>query len=402
MMSNRAPPSQQNSGTFVTFRLRPRPHAFANMTKINVDQAVRERYSSAASYRETALCCPVDYDAKYLEAIPAEVIERDYGCGDPSKYVREGEVVLDLGCGGGKICFIAAQVVGPAGEVIGVDMNDDMLALARNSQPVVAHKIGFDNVTFLKGKIQDLALDRDEVDEYLKANPIRSEADFQRLEATINELRATSPMIPDQSIDVVVSNCVLNLVDAAEKEQLFREIFRVLRVGGRAVISDIVSDEPVPEALQNDPELWSGCVSGAFELQEFLLAFEQAGFHGITLESLQREPWQTVEDIEFRSATVIAYKGEDLEPASEDDEPVASVVYRGPFARIQDERGHTFERGESTFVTRLTLETLSREPFAEHFDFGSVDFDGEDDDVSPHPSAKLNLPTMGCNTPGCC
>ncbi len=373
------------------------------MTKINVDQAVRERYSSAASQREPALCCPVDYDARYLEVIPAEVIERDYGCGDPSKYVREGEVVLDLGSGGGKICFIAAQVVGPAGEVIGVDMNDEMLALARMSQPMVAEKIGYDNVTFVKAKIQDLALDRDEIDLYLKSNPIKSEADLRRLEATMSELRETSPLIPDDSIDVVVSNCVLNLVDAAQKEELFREIFRVLRVGGRAVISDIVADESVPESLQNDAELWSGCISGALELQEFLLAFEQAGFHGVTLVSLQAEPWQVVEDIEFRSGTVIAYKGEDLNPAGEDDEPVGSVVYRGPFARIQDERGHTFERGEGTFVTQLTLETLMREPFAEHFDFSGAQLDGDSDGESPQPAAsKFALPTTGCNTPGCC
>lgn len=368
------------------------------MTKINVDQAVRDRYSSAAGEREVALCCPVDYDARYLEAIPAEVIERDYGCGDPSKYVAAGETVLDLGSGGGKICFIAAQVVGPSGKVIGVDMNDEMLALARKSQPIVAKTIGFDNVTFRKGKIQDLSLDRDLIDEYLKANPIQSEADFQKLENKMAELRVESPLVEDESIDVVVSNCVLNLVDANEKERLFAELFRVLKVGGRAVISDIVSDERVPQELQDDPELWSGCISGALELQEFLLAFEQAGFHGVTLVSLQAEPWQTVEDIEFRSATVIAYKGNDLEPVSEDDEPVAMVIYRGPFARIQDERGHVFERGEATLVTELTLETLMRQPYVDLFDFGQVE---SDDLPAPSPS-KHALPTMGCNTPGCC
>src|SRR5690242_12310443 len=85
---------------------------------LNVDAAVRERYSAASQQREETLCCPVDYDARYLQAIPAEVLERDYGCGDPSKHVRPGETVLDLGSGGGKICFIAAQVVGPSGRVI--------------------------------------------------------------------------------------------------------------------------------------------------------------------------------------------------------------------------------------------------------------------------------------------
>src|SRR5262249_12476820 len=102
-----------------------------------MESAVRQRYSDAAKAREASLCCPVDYDPRYLRAIPEEVIERDYGCGDPSRHVREGDVVLDLGSGGGKICFIAAQIVGPRGRVIGIDMNDDMLALARRSAPVV-------------------------------------------------------------------------------------------------------------------------------------------------------------------------------------------------------------------------------------------------------------------------
>src|SRR6266487_3949669 len=96
---------------------------------------VRERYAASAKSQEAELCCPVNYESEYLKIIPSEIIERDYGCGDPSRYVREGETVLDLGSGGGKICYIAAQVVGPKGRVIGVDMNDDMLALARKYQP---------------------------------------------------------------------------------------------------------------------------------------------------------------------------------------------------------------------------------------------------------------------------
>ena len=102
---------------------------------MTVDSAVRDRYSAAAQAAEPALCCPVDYDAQWLAAIPDEVIERDYGCGDPSKWVQPGDTVLDLGSGGGKICFIASQVVGPTGHVIGVDCTDEMLALARRNQP---------------------------------------------------------------------------------------------------------------------------------------------------------------------------------------------------------------------------------------------------------------------------
>ncbi len=113
----------------------------------------------------------------------------------------------------------------------------------------------------------------------------------------------------DDSVDVVVSNCVLNLVEPKSKRQLFAEIFRVLRKGGRAVISDIVSDEEVPEHLQSDPELWSGCISGALTEDGFLKAFSDAGFYGIQILKRDEKPWRTVEGIEFRSVTVQAFKG---------------------------------------------------------------------------------------------
>ena len=128
---------------------------------LDVEHAVRERYTSAAAERDAALCCPVEYDRRYFEAIPPEVIERDYGCGDPSLYVREGDTVLDLGSGGGKVCFIACQIVGPTGRVIGVDMNDEMLELARRAATAVAENVGYANVEFHRGHIQDLGLDVD-------------------------------------------------------------------------------------------------------------------------------------------------------------------------------------------------------------------------------------------------
>jgi arsenite methyltransferase len=330
---------------------------------LDSEQAVRQRYSTAAGQREPELCCPVDYDAQYLKVIPQEVIDRDYGCGDPSKHVNEGETVLDLGSGGGKICFIAAQVVGPNGRVIGVDMNDEMLDLARRSKAQVGAQIGYENVEFCKGRIQDLTVDRDAVDAYLLENPVASEAGLQRLEAYISNLRINQTMIPDNSIDVVVSNCVLNLVDAAEKEQLFREIHRVLRPGGRAVISDIVSDEPVPDRLQQDAELWSGCISGAYQEDAFIQAFENVGFYGIEMPVLQQEPWQTVEGIEFRSATVIAYKGKEG-PCNDHHE---AVIYRGPFRQVTDDDGHTFIRGQRTAVCRKLFSLAARQPYVQHF-----------------------------------
>src|SRR5438477_236147 len=161
-----------------------------------------------------------------------QVIERDYGCGDPSRSLREGETVLDLGSGTGKVCFIAAQIVGPKGKVIGVDMTDEMLEVARRNAPIVAERIGYANVEFCKGRIQDLALDLELLDRELKQNPIMNAASFLAADALAEELRVKHPLIASDSIDVVVSNCVLNLVEPKSKRQLFDEICRVLEKAG--------------------------------------------------------------------------------------------------------------------------------------------------------------------------
>jgi len=123
---------------------------------INLEQIVQERYAVGARQAESALCCPVIYDPRYLAVLPQEIIEKDYGCGDPSQYLRVGESVLDLGSGAGKICYIAAQIVGPRGRVIGVDITPDMLALAEKYRKQIGEHLGFHNVKFRRGKIQDL------------------------------------------------------------------------------------------------------------------------------------------------------------------------------------------------------------------------------------------------------
>lgn len=163
----------------------------------DVEQAVRERYAAAARETTPALCCPVTYDPRYLEVIPEEILRRDYGCGDPTPYVQPGDVVLDLGSGAGKLCYIAAQIVGERGRVIGVDFNPEMLALARTYQPVVAARLGYDNVAFHRARIQDLAVSLDEVDAYLKANPVRSSESLAAFEAFTERLRTQAPPILD-------------------------------------------------------------------------------------------------------------------------------------------------------------------------------------------------------------
>src|SRR5213083_1450305 len=329
------------------------------------ETVVRQRYADGAKERADKLCCPVDYDSDYLKAIPPEVIERDYGCGDPSRYVREGETVLDLGSGTGKICFIAAQIVGPKGKVIGVDMTEEMLEVARRNAPIVAERVGYGNVEFRKGRIQDLALDLEELDRQLKRNPISDAASFLAADEVAEELRVKHPLVASDSIDVVVSSCVLNLVEPKSKGMLFREIFRVLKNGGRAVISDIVSDEEVPEEMQNDPELWSGCISGALTEEGFLAAFEKASFYGIQILKRDVDPWRTVQGIEFRSVTVEAFKGKQGECFERNQ----AVIYRGPFKEVVDDDNHRMERGRRYAVCDKTYNLYRKAPYSGSFEF---------------------------------
>ena len=335
------------------------------MSVADVERIVKERYAQGAQAPEADLCCPIDYDPRFLDAIPAEVLERDYGCGDPSKHLKKGETVLDLGSGTGKICFIAAQVVGESGRVIGVDMTEDMLEVARRNAPVVAENVGYANVEFRRGRIQDLALDLELLDAELEARPVDSYENLLATSARADELRREKPLFESDSVDVVISNCVLNLVESSHKRELFDEIYRVLKNGGRAVISDIVSDEPVPREMQEDPELWSGCISGAYTEDGFLAAFEEAGFYGIRVLERQREPWRTVEGIEFRSVTVEAFKGKEG-PCIE---RLQAVVYRGPFKEVLDDDGHRMERGKRYAVCDKTYRIYGREPYRDSFDF---------------------------------
>jgi len=328
---------------------------------MNVNQAVRERYSGAAQKAEAALCCPVNYNPAYLKIIPAEILERDYGCGDPSRWVQPGETVLDLGSGGGKICYIIAQIVGAQGQVIGVDCNDDMLKLARAYQNEVAQKLGYDNVIFRKGRIEDLQLDLELLEQHLQEQPVSDSSQWLQMQDRIQTLRTTQPMIADSSVDVVVSNCVLNLVHQQSRRQLFEEIFRVLKNGGRAVISDIVSDEDVPLHLQQDNHLWSGCISGAFREDEFLTAFEDAGFYGIELKDRQSKPWAVVDGIEFRSVTLQAFKGKEG-PCLDQSQ---AVIYNGPWKAVIDDDGHKLYRGKRMAVCEKTFRLYTQPPYTE-------------------------------------
>ena len=321
----------------------------------NIESEVKERYQEGALQQQPSLCCPTEYEGNYLQILPEEIVAKDYGCGDPTRYVNEGETVVDLGSGVGKNCYILAQKLGAAGKIIGVDFNDEMLSLARKYQDEIAHKIGYHNTQFVKGKIQDLKLPLDRLQTWLDDNPIRTIDDIGKYEAQCDRLRREETLIPDNSVDVVISNCVLNLVKPEDKKQLFQEIYRVLKRGGRAVISDIVCDENPTEKIMNDPELWSGCIAGAFREDSFLKMFEEAQFYGVEILKREETPWQVIDGIEFRSMTIRAYKGKE----GNCWERKQAVVYKGPWKQVLDDDGHTYCRGERMAVCDKTYQILT-------------------------------------------
>jgi arsenite methyltransferase len=224
---------------------------------MDIKQKVREKYGAAAlRVTEGAGCCggadartgcdPVTsnlYGAAETAGLPADALQASLGCGNPVALaeLRPGEVVLDLGSGGGIDVLLSARRVGPGGKAYGLDMTDEMLALARENQA----KAGLTNVEFLRGEIEAIPL-------------------------------------PDAAVDVVISNCVINL--SGNKPRVFAEAFRVLKPGGRFAVSDIVVRGQVPDLIRRSVEAWTGCVAGALEESEYAALLGAAGFHAIEIE----------------------------------------------------------------------------------------------------------------------
>jgi arsenite methyltransferase len=229
------------------------------MSAENIKEAVQEKYGQAALRVATGgssccgagssleNCCDVItgnlYDSSQTSQIPEEAVLASLGCGNPTALAKlnPGETVLDLGSGGGIDVLLSARRVGPEGKAYGLDMTDEMLALARENQ----RKAGLENAEFLKGEIENIPL-------------------------------------PDNFVDVIISNCVINL--SADKDRVLREAFRVLKPGGRFAVSDVVVRGDVPADIQRNVELWIGCVAGALETSEYRMRLAAAGFEAIDIE----------------------------------------------------------------------------------------------------------------------
>jgi radical SAM protein with 4Fe4S-binding SPASM domain len=286
---------------------------------------VRAFYGHAAAEPQPELCCPVRPDEADLAHIPREVVERFYGCGSPvtAAALMAGETMIDLGSGAGIDCFVAAKKVGPHGRVHGVDMTDEMLEVAVGCRPRVAAALGWDVVEFHRG--------------FLEAVPL-----------------------PDASADVVTSNCVINL--SPDKPRVLREIWRLLKDHGRAVVADIVADREVPPGMRADGRLWGECISGALTEEAFLAALERAGFYGVSI--LQKTFWREVENCRFHSVTVRGYKFAKKAGCTYIGQ---HAIYLGPLKAAVDEEGHLFPRGTAVEVCTDTAAKLSRAPYAGSF-----------------------------------
>lgn len=293
---------------------------------------------------QTSACCSADSAPAHVRAVLAdihdEVMARFYGCGTPIPDAVEGLTVLDLGSGTGRDCYVLSKLTGPTGHVIGVDMTDEQLAIARAHQSYHADKFGYaqSNVEFRKGYIEDLA----------------------------------SAGIADASIDLVVSNCVINL--SPDKPRVFRELFRVLKPGGEIYISDVFADRRIPDTLRHDPLLLGECLAGAMYIEDFRRLLRELGcldFRTVSAAAITQMSDRVrtrVGHIGFSSRTVRAFKL-DLEDQCEDYGEVAT--YRGtipeaPHFFVLDDH-HRFEAHRPMLVCGNTSDMLRHTRFARHF-----------------------------------
>jgi MoaA/NifB/PqqE/SkfB family radical SAM enzyme/SAM-dependent methyltransferase len=277
---------------------------------------VKEFYSKAAGDKKTHILNPVCYDQALIDHIPPQYRFRGYGCGSPvlDAGISEGECVVDLGCGSGVECFIAARLSGRAGKVTGIDMLDPMLDLALRGKEEVEKSLGYGNLTFKKGFMEQLPLESD-------------------------------------GADVVISNCVMNL--SVNKRRAYGEIFRVLRPGGRLVISDVVCETEPDPAIRNDESLRGECIAGALSESHLTAILEETGFESVRL--IKRFHYRTVRGHDFFSLTFSALRPRNSEQIK--------VMYRGPLPFLVTESGDLLLKGIAVPMERHRADSLGEQIF---------------------------------------
>jgi len=322
-------------------------------------RVVSDFYGDAAEEPQPALCCPGAYPMEDSAHIPKEVLEIAYGCGSPVGLagIQAGEVMVDLGSGGGIDCFIASKKVGASGSVVGIDMTDRMLNQARVWKRQVAENLGYDNLSFKKGYLEDIPL-------------------------------------PDQFADLITSNCVVNL--SPDKKQVFVEMWRVLKDFGRIVISDTITEVALPEGMRANPRLWGECVSGALTESEYLAKLEQAGFYGLSV--IKKTLWKEVEGYRFFSAVIRGYKYEKKAACTYVQQ---RATYLGPMQAVMDEEGHLFPRDQAVEVCTDTAAKLQKPPYQGAFVVTSGDpalTEGEAPEPAVSPEPAISIEDGCCST----
>ncbi len=343
-------------------------------------EQVKEYYGQtlkSSNDLQTDACCDPsgmpNHIKDVLRNVEDEILARFYGCGSPIPHALEGRTVIDLGCGTGRDAYVLSQFVGESGLVIGVDMTDEQLAVARKYEQSQAKRFGFEkpNTRFVQGYIEDLR----------------------------------SIDIADNSVDAVVSNCVINL--SPNKKEVFKEIFRVLKPGGELFFSDIFADRRISKELQRDPVLRGECLSGSLYIEDFRRMLREVGcldYRIVTSRPLgiqNNEVEARIGMVNFISATVRAFKLDSLEDICEDYGQVAT--YKGTIENsrhrfILDDH-HVFETGRPMRVCGNTAAMLEETRYAEHFTiigdrsthFGA--FDCSPSTNNPAPSTAVQAPT---------
>ncbi|HKK90030.1 MAG TPA: DUF5714 domain-containing protein [Desulfobacteraceae bacterium] len=282
-------------------------HSNCVLSLSTVNAGVQHFYGEAADTPNADISNPVCYPEAEISHVPQSARVRAYGCGSPvlDAGILEGHAVVDLGSGAGMECFIAARKVGPSGEVFGIDMTDSMLAQAEDGLKMVENSLGYKNVAFKKSFLENIP-------------------------------------IAESAMDIVISNCVINL--SGDKHQTFGEIFRILKPGGKLVISDIVTDQVPDPAILNDPLLRGECIAGALVTTRLMAILEITGFERIRM--VKRFFYREVQGHLFFSITYEAWK-----PATvENSRRKRDVLYPGPFAAVITDSGQTLVRGERRWV----------------------------------------------------